>query len=723
MKSSTALRIACAVSSIFVAAIASAAPAVIDFNPNNNRRDGLSRFATNVTVDADAASVDVASLGVRVTPLAEGAKIKPLAWKGGYDTGGQLVTDGIAAAGGLSVSVSFADAGRHSVALYHNGVDAAPLGAFDVFLDGAKVASNVTPSLRAAPDAKAVTTYIPIDAKAGQTYRIDVKPTDSAGVVIINGLEIDKPDPARRAVLPTPAHGSEHFYQPQLSWTAPDSAKEFEVFLGESESDLKSIGKTATPSFARPAGLRSHKTYFWRVDTTHADGSVTPGEVWRFMPAQLAFPGAEGYGRFARGGRGGRVIQVTNLNDSGPGSFREAVEAEGPRTIVFRVGGTIHLKDRIVVRNPFVTIAGQTAPGEGIALRGAAFGIGGANDVIIRYMRLRVGDESGKTWDGMGFGSADNAIIDHCSIAWSIDEGVSGRGARNITFQRNIIAEPLNMSVHDHYKGTGKGHSFAGSISGDIGSFHSNLLANAAGRNWSLAGGLTQGGKFAGRLDIRNNVVFNFAHRTNDGGVRMANIVDNYYIPGPATKVFHVLLAKMELRLPDDVQQYYVAGNVMEGKYDGKDNWNEGGVTIDPADIAAMKLTAPFCESFITPRTAKEAYDTVIRDVGANIPAPDAIDRRTIDNVIHRTTTFSGSKTGIPGIIDSQTDVGPYADLKGGDPYPDADADGMDDRWEQARGLNPNNPDDRNTVNADGFTNLEHYLNWIVENGRVEPRE
>src|SRR5580765_8356445 len=279
---------------------------------------------------------------------------------------------------------------------------------------------------------------------------------------------------------------------------------------------------------------------------------------------QLAFPGAEGYGRFAKGGRGGKVYEVTTLEDylsdkdpakSEPvihGSLREAVEADGPRTIVFRVGGTIQLKDKLVIHNPYCTVAGQTAPGDGICIRGATFGFYGTHDGIIRYVRVRVGDESGKTYDGMGFASSDNCIIDHCSISWTIDEAVSSRGAKNITFQRNIIAEPLNMSVHSHYVGTGKGHSFAGSISGDIGSFHHNLLANAAGRNWSLAGGLTKGGKFAGYLDLRNNVVWNWDNRTNDGGVRRLNLVGNYYIPGPATHVFHLLIAKHEMKLPDD---------------------------------------------------------------------------------------------------------------------------------------------------------------------------
>lgn len=434
---------------------------------------------------------------------------------------------------------------------------------------------------------------------------------------------------------------------------------------------------------------------------------------------QLAFPGAEGYGRFAIGGRGGRVIEVTNLNDSGPGSLREAVEAEGPRIVVFRVGGTIHLKNRLVIKNPYITIAGQTAPGEGIALRGATFGAGWTHDVIIRYIRIRIGDESGKTMDGCGLAGCDNCIVDHCSIAWSIDEGFSSRGAKNITFQRSIIAEPLNLSIHSHYVGTGKGHSFAGSISGEIGSFHHNLLANCAGRNWSLAGGLTKQKTFAGFLDIRNNVVYNWVHRTNDGGVRKLNLVGNYYIPGPATKVFHLLVAKIELRLPNDIQQFFATGNVMEGRpqYD-QDNWTNGGV-IGP-DIAAMKLSEPFCESFITEQPARQAYENVMADVGANWPNYDAIDARTVRDVMRRGFTYRGSKTGLPGIIDSQRDVGVYPDLKGGEAPADSDHDGMPDSWEKDHTLNPNDATDGAKDSGDGYTNLERYLNSIAAGHRAQ---
>src|SRR5262245_54412031 len=243
----------------------------------------------------------------------------------------------------------------------------------------------------------------------------------------------------------------------------------------------------------------------------------------------LAFPTAEGYGRFAAGGRGGRVIEVTNLNDSGPGSLRAAVEASGPRTVVFNVSGLITLESRLIIRstNSDLTIAGQTSPGKGICVRKYNVGMLGAHDVVVRYLRVRPGNISGTTLDGMGMASSDNCIIDHCSISWTIDEAFSSRGAKNITLQRTLISESLNPT----------GHGFAGSIGGDVGSFHHSLLANNAGRNWSLAGAVDTMNRHAGRLDVRNMVVYNWGHRTTDGGAREVNFVNNYYKPGPASDI------------------------------------------------------------------------------------------------------------------------------------------------------------------------------------------
>ena len=270
----------------------------------------------------------------------------------------------------------------------------------------------------------------------------------------------------------------------------------------------------------------------------------------------------------------------------------------------------------------------------------------------------------------------------------------------------------LNVAGHAKYA-AGKSHGFAGSISGKIGSFHHNLVAHAAGRNWSLAGGLNQTGGFAGFLDIRNNVVYNWVHRTNDGGVKALNLVGNLYIPGPASRVFHLL--KPDAGSPQDPQQYYLAGNVMEGREQyTRDNWANGGVQVEPRLLSQIKLNRPFCPSYITEHAAAEAYESVMADVGCNWPALDAIDRQILKDVATRTATFKGSKTGIPGHIDSQKDAGGWPELRSGEAPADGDHDGMPDVWETQNRLNPQDPADGNSIADDGYTNLERYLNTIV---------
>ena len=436
---------------------------------------------------------------------------------------------------------------------------------------------------------------------------------------------------------------------------------------------------------------------------------------------QLAFPTAEGYGRFAQGGRGGRVIHVTNLNDSGPGSLRDAVEQSGPRTVVFDVSGLITLESKLIVRgtNSNLTIAGQTAPGNGVCLRKYNFGMLGASNVVIRYLRVRPGNISGTTLDGMGLASSENCIIDHCSISWTLDEAFSSRGARNITLQRTLISEALNAAGHRKYP-PGTQHGYAASIGGDIGSFHHNLLANNCGRNWSLAGGLNKADNtYAGRLDIRNNVVFNWKDRATDGGAHEVNFVGNYYQPGPATKSFFALNAQYG-GFPGS-QRYYFAGNVMPGHF-GLTNQEAGRKATTERGGKLPETYSPWAEqeffpSHVKSQSADEAYTNVLADVGCNYPALDEHDKRIITEVRSGKTTFKGSKTGLPGLPDSQEDVG------GWDNYPDiprpagwdTDGDGMPDAWEKVRGLNPGDSSDGNQdANGDGYTNLEEYLNSLV---------
>ena len=234
--------------------------------------------------------------------------------------------------------------------------------------------------------------------------------------------------------------------------------------------------------------------------------------------AQLAFPGAEGFGRFSQGGRAGEVIFVTNLNDSGPGSLRAAVEAEGPRIVVFKVSGTIKLQSTLRILNPRITVAGQSAPGDGICLRRFPLNIS-ADNVVVRFLRVRLGDEAGKLMDGIDVSNAENVMVDHCSVSWTLDEGVNTyHGSKNITIQWCLISESLHNSPLRN------GHGFAASLGGMNSSYHHNLFANNAGRNPSIAGETSAP---TINLDFRNNVIFNWQKRRLDGRPESINVVNN----------------------------------------------------------------------------------------------------------------------------------------------------------------------------------------------------
>lgn len=719
------------------APLLAAAPVRIDFNADTDRRDVLTHAAQNWRVKAGPeASFTAGDLSLRLS--SEGT-VDSAWWKKGFDTRATMASDAALAAPGrpLVLELQGLTPGLHTLTSLHSSLDtkAVPLV---VTLSGEGLTQQertLTSTARVLDDRDAAFAHFSFTVPEGtRSVRLSITPRNASDRAMLNGLVLDGTDPERTVSRGLPADGDEHVDgEITLTWKpAPAGAFAQQLYLGTS---LEAVGtaKPGSPEFVgnlssphyQAGKLDPFLTYYWRVDTVGMNRVVTPGPVWSFRPAQLAFPGAEGHGRFAIGGRGGRVIEVTNLEDSGPGSLRAAIEEEGPRTVVFRVGGAIKLKSKLIVTKPYITIAGQTAPGDGIAVHNYTFGAYGTHDVIIRHVRVRVGDASGETLDGAGLGGCDHAIMDHCSIAWSIDEGFSSRGARNITLQRSIITEPLNLSHHRKYLGTGKGHAYAGSVSGDIGSLHHNLLAHCAGRNWSLAGGLTGGGAFAGRLDIRNNVVYNWKDRTNDGGVKALNLVGNFYIPGPATKVSHIL--KPDLGSREDPQTYFVTGNAMEGHpaYE-RDNWGSGAVRIDQRELdkvgvteaqalALVRLAEPFCDSHVTTHSAAEAYTTVMADVGANKPRHDSVDLRIIADVAKRSFTARGSKGGLPGIIDSQKDVGGYPLMKGGPAPVDSDHDGMPDTWETTHGLNPADASDgpKPDAKSPGYTNLETYLNGI----------
>ncbi|HSC55482.1 MAG TPA: T9SS type A sorting domain-containing protein [Phnomibacter sp.] len=661
---------------------------------------------------------------------------------------GVFIKDGDAALGSeIQLTVRGLPAGKHLITTYHNATDnltPVTVCPIDVHLNGVETISNLVPSIRVFKETQCKTASLEVTAVDGQDVVIrmiaDTTGTQANKTVFLNAITLNVVNPDLLSRTPTPAHKDEHVDAPSnaftLKWETAPAATNHEIYFGKDSAAVANADKTSplykgsqvrNDSLFAVANLYSMDTYYWRVDEVDANGSHK-GAVWMFRTRQLAFPGAEGYGRFARGGRGGKVVEVTNLNDNGVGSLRWAVTNNiGPRTIVFKVSGIIRLNSRLVLADPNVTIAGQTAPGKGICLRAAPFGVGG-NDAILRFVRLRLG--AGTTYDGMGM-NGDNSIMDHCSISWTIDEGFSSRGAKNITLQRTMIAEALDRAFHstqtDRQCSTAPdrdacsatiAHGYAATIGGSKGSFHHNLLAHNQGRNWSMGGGLDGAAYYAGQLDMSNNVVYNWVGRTTDGGAKEVNFVNNYYKPGPASKIFVALTADHE-GAGLGTQRYYFNGNVMPGRFD--ETSQDLGKRYTGTPTWETWVSAPFFPSEITMHTARDAYKHVLSDVGANQPFFDEHDQRMVRETRDSTFTYRGIRGGLPGIIDDQADAGgyePYWEITRADNW-DTDHDGMPDWWETAHGFNPNSTlgdfsESNGDPDHDGFTHLEAYLEWMA---------
>ena len=492
-----------------------------------------------------------------------------------------------------------------------------------------------------------------------------------------------------------------------------------------------------------------------------------PYVPWASRPYDLlqaeipAFPGAEGGGMYTQGGRGGKVLTVTNLNDSGEGSFRWACEQGGARIIVFNVSGIIRLETPIVVRAPYVTIAGQTAPGDGVCIAGQTFQID-THDVIIRHMRFRRGETM--SWhreDSFGGNPVGNIMIDHCSCTWGLDENISfyrhmydpsegyyqARSEKlptvNVTIQNTISAKAL-----DTYN-----HSFGSTLGGENASFMRNLWSSNMGRNPSVG--------WNGVFNFVNNVLFNWHLRTVDGGdyTAMFNMINNYYKPGPATPkgtpVSHRILKPEAGRSKHPYKQYgrvFAQGNIVEGSPKvTADNWN-GGIQVENKHNTGdytqqMRAYKPFPMPYVKIMSANEAYDYVLNNVGATIPCRDKVDEIIVNEVRTGEIYYEkklpkknpyGDTWGLAeksqnedgsfrhrrmgndsykvGIITDPCQMGGYPEYKG-EPYVDTDKDGMPDDWEHKNGLNPNDASDANgDLTGDGYTNIEKYINGISTN-------
>lgn len=419
---------------------------------------------------------------------------------------------------------------------------------------------------------------------------------------------------------------------------------------------------------------------------------------------QLAFPGAEGFGRFTSGGRGGEVLVVTNLNDTGAGSLRAAIEASGTRTIIFRVAGTITLHSELRIKSNDITIAGQTAPGDGICLKDYPLIIA-ADNVIIRYLRLRLGDVHKLQEDAVSCIGHKNIMIDHCSMSWGIDEVASFYDNENATVQWCLISESLNHS--HHRKGD---HGYGGIWGGKGASFHHNLFAHHSSRSPRFNGSRTHGEAEEEVADFRNNVIYNWGENSSYGGeAGQQNLIANYYKYGPATHT-----TKNRIAEPYDAKgKWYVADNFVNGfPKITADNW-AGGVQGAFAD--SVRVDTPHPSAPVTTHKAETAFELVLAHAGATRPKRDAVDQRIVKEARTGTATFGGTWGAGSGIVDSQTQVGGWPSLHSAPAPEDHDQDGMADDWEIAHSLDPANPEDRNgDLNDDGYTNLEEYLNSLT---------
>jgi hypothetical protein len=425
-----------------------------------------------------------------------------------------------------------------------------------------------------------------------------------------------------------------------------------------------------------------------------------------------AFLGAEGFGAYARGGRGGDVYIVSNLKNAGKGSFRHGLNsATGPRTIVFGVSGIIKLKSPLVISKNYITVAGQTAPGDGICLRDAPL-IVNADHVIVRYMRSRLGDEAGVEADAISIASGHHVMIDHCSASWSVDEVLSCSTGRkgeidSITVQWCIISEALHNSVHQ--KGP---HGYGALVRGCYGAcytYHHNLFAHNYTRN-PRPGNYDYNDHLKDpdglRFDFRNNVVYNWDGRwpgydADTNSVCHYNYAGNYVVPGSNSG-----LPGWAYHAGSKFFRAYYEDNYFNGQRPD-DPWSlvHFDSTWTPGAIQTYKQDGPYPTGPITTHQANEAYNLVLSQAGAS-RSRDATDTRIANDV----------RNGTGRIIDSQAQVGGWDDYRGGSVAKDTDRDGIPDQWENAMGLDPEDPEDRNSdPDGNGYTYLEIYINSLID--------
>lgn len=429
--------------------------------------------------------------------------------------------------------------------------------------------------------------------------------------------------------------------------------------------------------------------------------SVMFSTAARALPA---FPGAEGFGTETPGGRGGTVHIVSNLNDSGPGSLRAACEAEGPRFVVFRVSGTIALKDDLKIRHPFITIAGQTAPGGGICLKDAALNIKETHDVVVRYLRCRPGDEPGKELDAITVSNAQRVVFDHVSASFGIDETLSITNATDCTVQWCFITESLNNSVHK--KGA---HGYGSLVTGpgpDGGqSWHHNLFAHHKSRSPRAGSNEGQPGIV---LDFRNNVIYDWTFRSGYSGetATRINYIGNYLDAGPSCPPRQRPYA---FWCGGPLTKIHLEGNLHRSAPDAARKDNARLVAAGSSFPAGTQLegcivSTPFAAPRVSTSRAEEAFEAVLQHGGASLPRRDALDARVAEQV----------RAGTGKVIDSQREVGGWPELAAAPAPLDTDQDGLPDAWEVEHGLDPVDPADSHLSVVPGeYTHIERYANSL----------
>ena len=738
----------------------------IDFDRENKNSPTATNFTSWMGLDSGNSSTLTNTIdGVTIT-IGHGSEtvagvIKSMSWTQGLQQHDKLVSDGITGytsgnnkptSGKVSITVTIKglSAGTHTLQAYHNYVEADEsykVPPINVAVNGVDQVTGIAQTMRATSTTKSAKSYVTFSVTGTSQETVityytvpDANTSYFCTGFFINSLELGVDNADNQAQSPYPTDADMHVDADggsvTLSWTASaNTPSSHIVYFGESENSLSQIYSGTNTSTTR-SSLNPMQTYYWRVDEV-IGGTTYTGKTWSFRPRRLAFPGADGAGKYAQGGRGGVVYHVTSLADdaSTPGTLRYGLEKlTGPRTIVFDVSGVIPLTSTLTCSDPYVTIAGQTAPGIGVMLRDESFG-SNSSDGQTRFMRFRYGH--GDDWDGTSANqntgnaaglSADHGIMDHCMLGWGSDETFSSRGSKNYSFQHNIIGESLNQNGHKNYydKDPSVKHGYAATVAGDVGSLHHNLLAHNEGRNWSLGGGLDGSGAYAGRLNIRDNVVYNWGGRATDGGTHEGNFVNNYYKKGPSTSQDFIFIAQLEGK-GSGTQEYYLKGNYrvsQDGTTKTADtNNNTYKYVKDDMQVLNWTVFTSSPYSFWSQETSVEAsaeaaFKNVLSDVGCNYAGLDNNEKRLVRESRDGTYTKTGSRSGKAGLVDKESDSEGWNGLgiqSATRPASwDTDQDGIPDWFETAKGWSTTTANNNTYDPTTYYTNLEDYLNWMA---------